>query len=72
MLTIKQDPLEKLVTLHTKKLEAKLFSISVYKGLPRKELDEAWKKLVDRKNPTELNLFLSVSNWLTTYRVQTL
>ncbi|KAI9788581.1 MAG: hypothetical protein M1816_006830 [Peltula sp. TS41687] len=42
-------PLERLATTSRSLVtfEAELFSSSVYKGQPRKELDEAWEKLVD-------------------------
>ena len=44
----RKDPLERLATSSPLNFDAELFSTSVYKGQPRKELDEAWKKLVDR------------------------
>lgn len=40
-------PLEQLATVSPVKFDAELFAASVYKGEPRKELDEAWNKLVD-------------------------
>ncbi len=45
---IREDPLKHLATLSPVKFDAELFSTSVYKGQPRKELDDAWEKLVDR------------------------
>ncbi|KAL8296282.1 hypothetical protein RB597_005629 [Gaeumannomyces tritici] len=40
-------PLELLAKFAPKRFEADLGSKSVYKGQPRKELDDAWDKLVD-------------------------
>ncbi|KAI0439382.1 hypothetical protein F4803DRAFT_564584 [Xylaria telfairii] len=40
-------PLEQLTTKIPVKFDAELFSTSIYKGRPRKELDDAWGKLVD-------------------------
>ncbi|TAQ83482.1 hypothetical protein B7494_g8197 [Chlorociboria aeruginascens] len=42
-----EDPLEHLATLSPVKFDAELFSTSVYKGQPRKELNDAWEKIVD-------------------------
>lgn len=44
-----KDPLEQLATFSPLRFDAELGSKSVYKGAPRRELDEAWKKLVDRR-----------------------
>ncbi|KAG4257534.1 hypothetical protein FPRO03_13907 [Fusarium proliferatum] len=41
------DALERFINTSSIKFDAELFSTSVYKGEPRKELDEAWEKLVD-------------------------
>ena len=50
----RKDPLERLATRSPLKFDAELFSTGVYKGQPRKELDEAWKKIVDRMCPAQL------------------
>jgi len=49
----RKDPLERFATIGPVKFDAELFSTSVYKGQPRKELDDAWEKLVDRMCPTQ-------------------
>lgn len=49
-----KDPLERLETRSSVKFDAELFSTSVYKGQPRKELDEAWEKIVDRMCPAQM------------------
>ncbi len=48
LLTIWTDPLQGLSYMSEVQFDAELFSTSVYKGVPRKELDEAWRKLVER------------------------
>ncbi|KAK4165540.1 hypothetical protein QBC43DRAFT_351141 [Cladorrhinum sp. PSN259] len=47
MLIKAKDPLEQLATVSPVKFDAELFAASIYKGEPRKELDEAWDKVVD-------------------------
>jgi hypothetical protein len=49
-----KDPLERLETRSSVKFDSELFSTSVYKGQPRKELNEAWEKIVDRKCPAQV------------------
>lgn len=59
MLIKAKDPLEQLATVSPVKFDAELFAASVYKGEPRKELDEAWNKLVDRMYLTVLFIYQS-------------
>jgi hypothetical protein len=47
-LTLLIDPLARLSTFESVIFEAELFSTSIYKGVPRQELDDAWNQLVDR------------------------
>ena len=42
-----KDSLEGLATRSPVIFNAELFTISIYKGEPRKELNKAWEKLVN-------------------------
>lgn len=59
LLMVRKDPLERLAAMSPFKFKAELFAISLYKGEPRKELDEAWEKLVNRTSSANAHVQLA-------------